>query len=221
NGTVNVTDRSVSYNTVGPYYPNAGHGIWNGTGTVIITRSTINNNGVTDPYGGSDGGGIVNEGGFVSLSNCTVTENIADYYYGILNRSGTIELVSTTICRHPFGYESVDNLPGANIIVRSTIIDGAPSGFFISFGFNLIRFADNSTGFTQPSDQTGTLASPLDPLLDPNGLQDNGGPTLTIALLPGSPAVDKGINTVGSTDQRGDGFPRTIDDPAIPNAVVG
>ena len=52
---------------------------------------------------------------------------------------------------------------------------------------------DGSTGFTEPTDQTGTVASPLDPKLDPNGLQNNGGPTQTIALLWGSPAIDKGF----------------------------
>ena len=41
-------------------------------------------------------------------------------------------------------------------------------------------------------------------MLDPAGLQNNGGPTQTIALLPGSPAIDKGKNFSGSTlDQRG------------------
>jgi hypothetical protein len=41
-------------------------------------------------------------------------------------------------------------------------------------------------GFSQA---TGSLSN-TNPLLDPAGLQDNGGPTPTIALLPGSPAVD-------------------------------
>src|SRR5262249_12493487 len=45
--------------------------------------------------------------------------------------------------------------------------------------------------------------------LDPNGLHDNGGPTLTIALLPGSPALGTGY-PVGAPqyDQRGPGFAR-------------
>src|SRR5262249_32666420 len=47
----------------------------------------------------------------------------------------------------------------------------------------------------------------LDPKLGP--LQDNGGPTLTHALLPGSPALDAGDNAGAPThDQRGPGFPR-------------
>ena len=40
-----------------------------------------------------------------------------------------------------------------------------------------------------------------DPLLGP--LSDNGGPTLTMALLPGSPAIDAGTAVCVSTDQRG------------------
>ena len=44
-----------------------------------------------------------------------------------------------------------------------------------------------------------------DPKLGP--LADNGGPTLTMALLPGSPAIDAGNTSLApTTDQRG--FPR-------------
>ena len=49
-------------------------------------------------------------------------------------------------------------------------------------------------------------------------LQDNGGPTLTHALLPGSPALDAGLGGP-ATDQSG--APRPVDDPAIPNASPG
>ena len=80
-------------------------------------------------------------------------------------------------------------------------------------------------GFTQPTDQTGTIASPLDPGLDPIGLANNGGPTLTIALLSDSPALDKGSSAglTGSltTDQRGIGFPRALDYSFVPNASGG
>jgi hypothetical protein len=61
---------------------------------------------------------------------------------------------------------------------------------------------------------TGTLTGTnnlvgVDPLLDPNGLQNNGGPTPTIALQVGSPARGAGSNPLGlTTDQRGFG-PRT------------
>src|SRR5262249_34056431 len=57
-----------------------------------------------------------------------------------------------------------------------------------------------------PPDAAGNLigseAGPLDPLLDP--LADNGGPTQTHALRPGSPAIDHGSNPLNlPTDQRG------------------
>ena len=58
----------------------------------------------------------------------------------------------------------------------------------------------------------GDRANPIDPKLDP--LSDNGGPTLTHALMPGSPAIDTGDDSVLgaphllTTDQRGVGFPR-------------
>src|SRR4029077_15015509 len=53
-----------------------------------------------------------------------------------------------------------------------------------SLGYNVC--SDNGGGFLNgPGDQINT-----DPLL--SSLQDNGGPTLTHALLPGSPAIDAG-----------------------------
>ena len=59
-----------------------------------------------------------------------------------------------------------------------------------------------------------------DPQLGP--LQDNGGPTWTHAPLPGSPVIDQGKNFAGSdTDQRGNGFFRTVDLSALPNASGG
>jgi len=59
---------------------------------------------------------------------------------------------------------------------------------------------------------SGTPFTAADPLLGP--LADNGGPTPTMALLPGSPAIDAGNNAVASaagltTDQRGFG-PRAV-----------
>jgi hypothetical protein len=111
--------------------------------------------------------------------------------------------------------------------VRSTIIagntdwnGGAPdvAGAFISQGYNLIGASDCSTGFVNGANnnQVGTVASPINPLLEP--LQDNGGLTETHALLPGSRAIDKGNSFGLTTDQRG--FRRPVDFP-LPNAPSG
>ena len=73
---------------------------------------------------------------------------------------------------------------------------------------------------TMAAEAGGTITgSPLtaDPLLGP--LQNNGGPTQTMTLSPGSPAIDAG-NSFGMTaDQRGD--PRPVDFSGLPNAAGG
>jgi hypothetical protein len=70
--------------------------------------------------------------------------------------------------------------------------------------YNLIGDGSGASGLTDGSNgnQVGTAASPIDPLLGP--LQDNGGPTQTMALLPGSPALNAGDPAqLGAADQRG------------------
>jgi hypothetical protein len=75
-----------------------------------------------------------------------------------------------------------------------------------------------STGLVNSvnGNQVGTTLNPINPRLGP--LQNNGGPTQTMALLPGSPAIDAGSNALAvdasgsplTTDQRGPGFNRVI-----------
>ena len=218
-GTVNITNSTLSGNSA---YNGFGGGINNGGGTVKITSSTLNGNyafaaggGISIPYGatvnvtnstisgnratnfqtGGSGGGIEN-GGTLTVTNSTLSGNFADTTGGISN-SGTANVKSTIVALNTAGSSGPD-----------------VGGSFASQGFNLIGKTDGSTGFTAATDQTGTIAAPLDPKLDPNDLQDNGGPTLTIALLTGSPAIDKatsnGLTGALTTDQRGVGYSRTI-----------
>ena len=85
-------------------------------------------------------------------------------------------------------------------------------GSFRSLGHNLIGQTDVGSGFTNGvnGDLVGSGNAPIVPLLGP--LTDNGGPTLTMALLHGSPALDAGDDSVRhqpyslKDDQRG--FPR-------------
>jgi hypothetical protein len=70
-------------------------------------------------------------------------------------------------------------------------------------GHNLIGNTTSGSGYA-PSDLLE-----VDPKLGP--LQNNGGTTLTHALLPGSPAINAGDNNwAPKWDQRGTGFPRIV-----------
>ncbi|MBX7105756.1 MAG: right-handed parallel beta-helix repeat-containing protein [Gemmataceae bacterium] len=60
----------------------------------------------------------------------------------------------------------------------------------------------------------------VNPLIDI--LRDNGGPSMTCLLLPGSPAIDAGSNPAGlQYDQRGVGFPRVVGAAADIGAAEG
>lgn len=83
-------------------------------------------------------------------------------------------------------------------------------GVWGSQGFNLE--SANSCVFAQATDQPNT-----DPALGP--LANNGGPTQTMALPTGSPAVDTGFSGALTADQRG--FSRPVDDLAIANLPGG
>jgi hypothetical protein len=94
--------------------------------------------------------------------------------------------------------------------VRNSIVANNTGGTVAaSLGYNLLGNLIPSIG---PGDHIVN-----DVKLGP--LQDNGGPTQTHALLPGSPAIDQGASSGSSTDQRG--FPRPLDDLAIANVMGG
>lgn len=199
-----VTECTVSYNTAGQN----GGGIFDEQ-DMTITRCAIYNN-----IAGGDGGGI-QEAGTANLINTTVACNRAGGAGGGINDPGgaTLKMYNVTIAGNTAAVGGgLANVPffGASWELRNTIVSGnsAPDspdvsngfGSQISRGFNLIRNTSGAAaGSFLPSDQLG-----VDPKLGP--LQNNGGPTLTMALLPGSPAIDKGSNSnllAGmTTDQR-------------------
>jgi hypothetical protein len=70
-------------------------------------------------------------------------------------------------------------------------------------GYNIIGYNADAVISSKPTDQIGTPAAPIDPLLGP--LANNGGLTLTHALQAGSPALDHGDPAAPPQDQRGYG----------------
>jgi hypothetical protein len=123
---------------------------------------------------------------------------------GIRVGPGSVTLENTIIAANTAANGAGDNTgaptPGPNV-------DGA----VVSNGHNLLGIATDATGFTGVGDQTGA-----NPMLA--ALADNGGPTQTMALMPGSPAIDAGVAAGASFDQRG--RPRTFDDPGVANAAT-
>jgi len=136
-------------------------------------------------------GGIWVNNAAVSLYNSTVALNEANEYRLAGIEASSIHAVSSLIASN-------------RIIVGTTMIesdvesgDGQVTG-----SSNFIMAAANGTML--PAD-THSGCPRLAPLLD------NGGPTLTVGLLPASPAIDIGEDpfTLG-TDQRGAGFDRVV-----------
>lgn len=215
-GTTNLTNSLLDANNA-----HNGGGIYNdGSATANVTNSTFYFN-TTDLQ---NGGAIYNLG-TLNVSNSTLDLTLAGEFAsqgasggGIYNDSqatGSATIKSTIIAR---------SAANCNNQFSSCQSISDVAGSFTSQGFNLIGSSDGSTGFTAATDITGTSSFPVDPGLDPNGIQINGGPTETVALLSGSPAIDKGTSNglTGTliTDQRGVGYKRTIN-KSVPNATGG
>jgi CSLREA domain-containing protein len=211
-GTLNVSGSTISGNKIDSPTPGSGGGIFNFGGTITVTNSTISGNSALSGPGGTagttdHGGGIYSNTGTVTIVSSTITANNADNGGGILGENGASFSAASTI------------------IARNTSPKGPDSNGSLRLdGYDLLGTNAQTTLLGQDdTDQVGTPASPIDPLLGP--LQDNGGPTLTHALQPGSPALDKGSAGATSTaparttDQRG--LPRPSDNPGISNATFG
>jgi CSLREA domain-containing protein len=252
-GNLSITGSTISNNSAsanglgrgGPDpYPSYGGGIYN-SGTVNLTSSTVSGSSA------QSGGGIYNSGIF-NLSNSTISDNQAYRDGGGISNSGSLTLTNSTITNNraqDFYIGSADgggifNYSDGTVVVGNTIIAGNfnskpdyysealifnpdVSGDFTDAGNNLIGDNTGSTGFTT-STLVGTDTNPIDPKLSP--LQNNGGATLTNALIGNSPAINAGNNALIpvsiTTDQRGAGFDRisegTVDIGALEfNGVNG
>jgi len=92
-GTLNLTNSTVSGNTAS----NTGGGIYNfGGGTSTLTNSTVSGN----MAGSGGGGGIANESGTTTLTNSTVSGNMSSFDGGIFNIGGTLNLTSVTVTQN-------------------------------------------------------------------------------------------------------------------------
>jgi len=196
-----------------------GSALANGTNaSILVTNSTLTGNfaaggdsGVGGLFGGfacpsfagnggDAAGGALANAGAARLVNCTVWNNSVAGGLGEHN-------VTNAFCPMEVRFgtngaavaSSIVNSTG-NLLLINTIIGSSGSsnncvGSMTDGGHNLC--SDGSASFTAPGSQNNT-----DPILGP--LANNGGPTQTLALLPGSPAIDEGDDQLcPTTDQRG------------------
>jgi hypothetical protein len=199
-----IVDTMITSNTA----TSSGGGIYN-NGTMTVNNSTLDHNQART------GGGIDHSGSSLQMTNDTISGNSAsDNGGGVYNR-GSATLTHVTldgnIANGPdtggnlFNDEALLTLQ--NSIVANSAADGNcfySGGFVTSSGNNLDD--GNTCAFTNAGDQVNT-----NPLLGP--LQDNGGPTLTQALLFGSPAIGQGKDSFcTAVDQRGVTRPATACD---------
>ena len=172
-GSVNrISDSTISGNTAGQ----EGGGIFGDNAPFNLTNDTIDGNTA------ARGGGISYQAGdgtsSLNLNNVTITGNHATNQGGGLfrNNDGDINLKNSIIALN---------------ISDSNFAPDIGAASLNSLGYNLIGIKDSGANYVDGTgDQTGTSASPLDPLL--GALQDNGGATFTRALLTGSTAIDAG-----------------------------
>ncbi len=204
-GTANLTDCTLS--------GNFGSGLLNyGTANLTMTGCTVSGN--STKYAG---GGVYNSG-TANLTDCTVSGNSAVEGGGGVYNSGTANLTGCTVSGNSAtfdggGLASYGPAGPANLI--DTIVAGNtdPSGAS-DIGGSDVSGSDNLIG----TGGSGGLASGVDGNIVLTSLTDlglaqlgdNGGPTQTMALLPGSAAIGAGVivdypgtTTPITTDQRG------------------
>jgi len=189
--TLTVTNSTFSHN--GGVY--TGGGIYNYLATLTVTNSTFIGN-----HGNYSGGGGIYSLGTLTVSNSTFSGNISfSNGGGIYNEGGP----SVTVTNSTFSDNGSYSGRGGGIFnpgrltLRNTIVANSIFGGNCSFGSSLV---DDGGNLDTDGTCVGTISP--DPLLGP--LQNNGGPTQTLAIPMASPAFG-GANVANcpATDQRG------------------
>ncbi len=152
----------------------AGGAIWTEAGSASVVNSTFQGNSATS------GGGIGTEAaGALTLQNVTLSGNTASGGHG-----GAVGVAGT-------GATSVEN----TLMANSTGSDCAGTSSWTTNVGNLIETNDATFPCPAPSVSANPMLGPLNL---------NGGTTLSLLPLPGSPAIDQGNNAdCAATDQRG------------------
>ena len=195
--TTTITGCLIANNTT----DTDGAGILNNAGSTRIINSSISGNSTN--LGG--GAGIDSSQQPLTLINTTITNNRAALFGGGITTHGdnTVTMRNTIVAGNFQGSNPngpADDIRGTGAVDSTSSFNliGTCNGCGISNGTN-----NNQVGVANPG--LGPLAN-------------NGGPTQTHALLPGSGAINAGSNALAvdqnsnalTTDQRGVGFSRIV-----------
>ena len=218
NGMLMVTESTIAGNVF--------DGIGNDGGTLVVRGSTISDN--------EEGIGVRSNfvlRGRTTVVNSTIANN-RGYGVGILNTYCDLS------CHFPFPFDgpapassgecqrlvTAPHVTFTNVTIANNALIGVLFDDCTAAHMQNTIIAGNAAGVVDckfwgrtilvggnnlvSSPTCGSVADVGDPLLATAGLQDNGGPTLTIALQAGSPAIDHGTDFVcrwvaGGVDQRG------------------
>jgi hypothetical protein len=245
-GLVTISGTTLDGNEAG-----AGGGAFNG-GQMIIQECTLIGNTAVDTGGGIDnavtingnigdlsvvgstfvgnsagqGGALANAGDLVMV-NSTVSGNQADYAAGILNDSAALIVASTVAYNSGFHGGGIDANNGVLTVSNSIVALNGQANCVLNVG--TIQAVGENISSDSSCAGFQVFATPG---LAPLG--NNGGLTLTHALLPGSPAINVVSNCVDAAgsplfvDQRGVGRPVGVQcdigayeyDPQMPPTVV-
>ena len=213
----------------------SGGGVCNDSATLTIIASTLSGNRA------GFGGGVVNNGSSgghakLIINASTFSDNSAVGGGGAILNYGSSGNATLAVNACTFAgnsslsgqngggiFTSGDNGIGTVLIANTILNAGALGANLYSYGSTITSAgynlsSDNGGGFlTATADQIN-----IDPKLGP--LQNNGGPVWTCAVLPGSPAIDKGkVNAIPAlargADQRG--LPRPVDNPYAASPAGG
>lgn len=204
-GTLGISDSVFSGNSAIGLF---GGAIFASGGNVSISNTLFSGN-------SAPAGGAIANGGLMTLSNVTLNGNTATTAGGAVYAANgtTLNLLNASIGGNSAAGDgggiaaasgAVVNLKNSLVANNTAALSGADIfGIVVSQGYNLIGSATGATiGGDPTGNLTGTSAAPVNPLL--GALANNGGPTQTLALLFGSPAIDSGTcGGAPAADQRG------------------
>ena len=182
-----LTNVTVGNNAAGP--AGNGGGLFSISAGIAVSGTTFSGNAA-----GGSGGAIYNNGIGGTLTNVTLSGNTAATAT-VFNFGLQLDFVDATIAGNTGG--GIQTLGGSTTTLKNTIVSNN--------GVNCTgSVTNNGTNLQFPGTTCGASIPTADPLLQ--GLASNGGPTMTMALGAGSPAIDAGTTGCPPTpasDQRG------------------